>query len=73
MMDHRKDECCKNCPLRCIGCHGHNPNGSCRCPRWAEHEARVEQDMKARRECSMITDYMRTAVKRGIQIKERGR
>ena len=64
---------CIGCTTRTAECHGHKPDGSWRCPRWAAYQEKVPERERVKKAACTYSDYHREAVQRSVRIKKKGR
>lgn len=72
-MTGRCENCCKDCPRRCVGCHGRGQNGDWRCKDWAEAQKRREAERAVRYQKREICGYIHESKERTCRYQQRKR
>lgn len=68
------DDTCKDCEMRCVGCHGKNEDGTWRCRKWGilqDRKAEERQKTAGARLTAMVGgDYARENSRRLAERKK---
>ena len=66
---------CRDCGMRCVGCHGKDRDGAWRCRKWGEYQDELEEEQRRtsreRLESMVSNNYIRESILRFTKRKKR--